>query len=419
MKKMLILFTSVFLILNLVFLPDIQVKAAPRLNAKSVVLIKGQKKTLKLIGTKAKVTWKSKSQNIASVSKKGVINALKKGTTKITAKTGKKNYSCTIKVEEPKISQKTLTLKINKSYSLKMIGTKQKTNWSSSNTSVAEVTKTGKVAAKKAGNTRITAMVGGKKYYCAVTVPKSGNVNKVTSIKLSEDRINLLPADTKNLNATLYPTGLTGKRITWTSSDNSTAMVDSNGKIIGIRRGNVVITASCEGFTASCLVTVKGTGSINGMVSAPHSIVAAYVNDTGAIVLLFPTSGAKDLLLKDSNILSFNDAKLFTYSTKVDGSGRYWLNNVAEGDYQMFIMSSWSRSTRGGKTLYRQFEESPSFQYNYGRFAQVVQNYFNDETAKQIISWGNGRSVIGARVVISDGVTSSFGFTFEKYGMIF
>ena len=137
MKKMIILCTSLFLMLSLVFLPAIQVKAAPRLNAKSVVLIKGQKKTLKLMGTKAKVTWKCKSQKIASVTKKGIVTARKKGTTKITAKSGKKNYSCTIKVEEPKISKKTLTLKINKSYNLKMIGTKQKIKWSSSNINVA------------------------------------------------------------------------------------------------------------------------------------------------------------------------------------------------------------------------------------------------------------------------------------------
>lgn len=419
MKKMTIFCTSVFLILSLVFLPAVQVKAAPRLSEKSVVLIKGQKKTLKLMGTKAKVTWKSKSQKIASVTKKGIVTARKKGTTKITAKSGKKNYSCTIKVEEPKISKKTLTLKINKSYNLKMNGTKQKVKWSSSNISVANINKTGKVTAKKAGNTRITAKLGGKKYFCTVNVPKQTSAKKISSIQLSDDRISLLPADMKKLDVTLYPKGITGKKITWESSDTSTAVVDSNGKVTGIRRGNVVITATCDGFTASCLVTVKGTGSINGIVYAPHRSIAEYVNDTGAIVLLFPASGTKDLILEDSNILNFHDEKLFTYSTKVDGSGRYWLNNVAEGDYQMFIMSAWSRSTTGGRTLYRQFEDRPTFHYNYGRFAEVVQNYFNDKTAKQVISWGDGRCIIGARIVISDGVTSSFGFTFERYGRTF
>lgn len=44
--------------------------------------------------------------------------------------------------------------------------------WRSSGKSVATVTKTGLVEAKKAGKAKITASVGGKKYSCAVTVTK-------------------------------------------------------------------------------------------------------------------------------------------------------------------------------------------------------------------------------------------------------
>ncbi len=63
-----------------------------------------------------------------------------------------------------------LTLYTGKSYTLKLKNNKKKVKWSSSKTNIATVSSKGKVKAKKAGKTTITAKVGKKKYKCKVTV---------------------------------------------------------------------------------------------------------------------------------------------------------------------------------------------------------------------------------------------------------
>ena len=69
-----------------------------------------------------------------------------------------------------KLNKKSLTLTAGSSYTLRVKGTKAKVKWSSKKKSVATVSSKGKVKAKKAGKTTITAKVKGKKYTCKITV---------------------------------------------------------------------------------------------------------------------------------------------------------------------------------------------------------------------------------------------------------
>jgi hypothetical protein len=54
--------------------------------------------TLKVTGTKSKVTWKTSNKTVATVTSKGVVTAQSAGTAKITATVSKKNYTCTVTV---------------------------------------------------------------------------------------------------------------------------------------------------------------------------------------------------------------------------------------------------------------------------------------------------------------------------------
>lgn len=71
-----------------------------RLNKKKVTIYTGKKVKLKIIGTKKKVTWKSKKKKIATVSKKGVVKGKRAGKTVIIAKVSKRNYSCKVTVKK-------------------------------------------------------------------------------------------------------------------------------------------------------------------------------------------------------------------------------------------------------------------------------------------------------------------------------
>ena len=160
------------------------VQAAAKMNKTKATLIKGQSLQLKVNGNSKKVKWSSSRKGVATVTSKGKVTAKNAGTAVITAKVGKKKYTCKITVEAPRLSKTSISLTVGNKYNLKVTGTKQKITWSSSNKSVAIVLNNGLVITKKVGTAQIYAKVGTKKYVCKVTVKKrqvGGNTVKPTS----------------------------------------------------------------------------------------------------------------------------------------------------------------------------------------------------------------------------------------------
>lgn len=110
------------LILAIGFSPvtNVEAKAAPRLNYKKVTLVQGKKKKLKVrnLRRRRKVKWYSTRKSVATVNRKGVVKAKKKGKTYIVAKVGKKKYRCKVIVKK-RVSKKkkksNKKVKINKS----------------------------------------------------------------------------------------------------------------------------------------------------------------------------------------------------------------------------------------------------------------------------------------------------------------
>lgn len=151
--------------------------AGTALNLKSVTLETGQSKQLKMTGTKKKkITWKSSNKKIAVVSKNGKVTAKKAGTAKITAKVGKKKYTCMVRVKsrpEPKLSASNVTLSEGDLYQFSMKNARGKASWSSSNKNVFTINSQGRVTAKKAGKAKMTVKMNGKKYTATVTVKKA------------------------------------------------------------------------------------------------------------------------------------------------------------------------------------------------------------------------------------------------------
>ena len=88
------------------FLPQTALKteAAAKLSKTSLVLVKGEKYTLKVTGTSAKITWKSSNKTVATVSG-GKITAKSPGSAKITAKVKGKTLTCKLRVaEKPQVA---------------------------------------------------------------------------------------------------------------------------------------------------------------------------------------------------------------------------------------------------------------------------------------------------------------------------
>ena len=155
------------------------------LNKSKVTVTTGDSYILKLLSSKKKaitknVKWSTSNKKIATVSSKGVVKAVKKGTATITAKYKGKKYTCKVTVKNPSLSATKKTLNVGKSFTLslknasgKKISTKN-ISFKSSKTSVATVSSKGVVKAKKKGSATITATYKGKKYTCKVTVSSFG-----------------------------------------------------------------------------------------------------------------------------------------------------------------------------------------------------------------------------------------------------
>lgn len=162
------------LILTLFAITPVKVNAAPRLNKKSITLVKGKSYVLKIRGTKKKVKWKTNKKSIIKLSRKKKtsvkITASKVGKATVTAKLGKKSYRCIVKVVAAQLNRNSLTMKIGNVKKLRVTGGEKNIRWKSSNQSVAVVGADGKVVALRSGSTKITARMRGLVLACKVKV---------------------------------------------------------------------------------------------------------------------------------------------------------------------------------------------------------------------------------------------------------
>lgn len=178
-----------------------------------------------------------------------------------------------VKVTGITLNMSSLSLTEDDTYTLSAtvspsIATDKSVSWSSSNSSVATVSSTGKVTAVNAGTATITATANdgsGVKAACSVTV-KSRTI-KVTGIALGKSSLSLTEGDTYTLSATVSPSNATDKSVTWKSSNTSVATVSTSGKVTAINAGTATITATANdgsGVKATCSVTVNGADVHNG-----------------------------------------------------------------------------------------------------------------------------------------------------------
>ena len=134
--------------------------------------------------------------------------------------------------------------------------------WKSSNTKVATVSSTGKVKGVKAGTATITCIsnLTGAKATCKVTVGY---------VKLDQTEVTVKKGKAVTLKATVYPSSLEDRSVTWKSSNTKVATVSSKGKVKGVKAGTATITCTSKatGLKTTCIVTVTaaaGSRSLDG-----------------------------------------------------------------------------------------------------------------------------------------------------------
>lgn len=233
------------------------------------------------------VKFTSNNKKVATVSSKGVVKGKSAGTAKITVtsvlnKKAKATFKVTVTEKKKNVpvtsistaSEVTLQVGSGIKFAYTILpanATNKEVTLSSNNSSVAKVVEdaggvgvlgisegTATVTIKSAdGNAQTKVKVTVKKKIVPVTRIEIPNVNPNIDNEL---RVAVGKKYSMQMLYEVYPKNATNKNLYWTSSDPSTATVDRNGVVTGIKPGECRITAhSCDGKVSSyaALIDVK------------------------------------------------------------------------------------------------------------------------------------------------------------------
>lgn len=227
-------------------------------------------------------TWTSSNTSVATVSKTGLVTALKDGSTTIKATVG--NVSSTydiavkevkltgIKMEEKALIHKGDTKALTVEYTPADTTDDKTVAWSSSDSTVASVDNNGIVTAVKPGSAVITAKVGNYQAACAVTVDAP-----LKEIVPEKAIIDMVKKQTANIAYSVVPADTTdSKDVTYTSSDETVATVNSDGKVTAKKAGQATVTITgANGIKATVTVNVSEIPVNEVVLSAQDEIIEA------------------------------------------------------------------------------------------------------------------------------------------------
>ena len=284
------------------------------------------------------VNWSSSDPKIATVDETGKVTAITPGIAIISAQSkydetliARKNvevlYEKTEKIELEIVGGSSDII-IGQTVTIKATVYPQYANpnltWSSGKADVASV-KAGVVSALKVSNdpVKITVKsVDGKEASIEVKViyPEATEVNITTT----EDPVEVFEENQITLKATVLPAA-TNQTVTWESSDESIATVDSKGVVTGIKKGKVTITATSFDGKAHSSIEVTVTGrpdpesvefyNRNALVT---ELTIELESSENVVVRIIPKDAKQDYIyiIGDEEIISINKTNA---GMRVDG----------------------------------------------------------------------------------------------------
>ena len=204
----------------------------------------------------SEITWSSSEEGIASVAEDGTVTANGIGTAQITAiatavteeGTFVGTAVCEITVgNRIQLNHSALSLYPGQTETLAAsLLAEEPVAWASSKPEVVTVNAQGRVSARKAGTAVITATTqSGAAASCRVKVNKPSLSLKSAATAYVKSML--------TLKATAKPSGA----IQWKSSNPKVAKVNAKGQVTPKKTGITTITATCNGVSKKCKVTVR------------------------------------------------------------------------------------------------------------------------------------------------------------------
>ena len=250
------------------------------------------------------LTWTVDKSYQGEVSAAGVLTAKRvSGTVTVTAtsvRVPSVSTSATLTITKPVVTDFTLS---DTEVTLNVGGTKtisvtayvpayatESATFSSNNTTVATVNKSGVITAKAIGEAEISAKIGDVVKTCQVHVVAV----TVESITFEPAEANLTKGSTLQLNPVITPAqAALDNAITYISANPEVATVTETGLVKGIAAGDAVVTATCDGKSAQIAIHVIEPAMFAKVVDAAtlgagDTIILATVANGGVI------AGARD-----------------------------------------------------------------------------------------------------------------------------
>ncbi|MGN0599438.1 MAG: Ig-like domain-containing protein [Oscillospiraceae bacterium] len=242
------------------------------------------------------------------------------------------------------ISKKSVSLVKGQSVTLSVTGTNDKVTWTSANSSVASVSKSGKVTGKGVGTTTVSAKVGSSTFKCKVTV-------KAGSIKTGKSSVSV----NVKKSASVSVSTVGNIELAVSSSDKSVAApsLKKGSKkgsytltVKGVSNGSAKIKVYAKGYEKSIYkyvnVTVGGKNTGSSSVSSKKvtvSVDSVTVNENTSETIKLSAEGVK---LKNLSIVSAA-THFFEVKTQIDDAANtatVIVNGLAEGKGSLRIFDS-------------------------------------------------------------------------------
>src|SRR5437016_2268339 len=235
------------------------------------------------------VTWSGSNRSVAGGDGSGLVGGEgTRGSATITASSEGQSGTSSITVSSVPVPVSSVTVSpasasVSAGQTVQLTATPKDANgnplsgrvvgWASSNTSAATVNGTGLVSGVAAGSATITATSEGQSGTASITVAVP-----VASVTVSPASASVPAGQTAQLTATPKDVNgkpLSGRAVTWASSNTSVATVSSSGLVTGKVAGSATITATSEGQSGTSAITVVHVPVASVTVSPSSASVPA------------------------------------------------------------------------------------------------------------------------------------------------
>ena len=231
-------------------------------------------------GVAPAVSWTSSDPNVAIVTQNGVLFALKSGRTTVTVTSHGSSDATSVtvrpSVREVSFDSDSLAISVSQSVKLPYRVTDSdgnqvdlsahKVEWATSDAQVVPLTGDATITGRAIGTADLLLRVDTKEAVTRVKVLSK----PVATVAVSPTSLKIGVTQIAPLAVTLYDVQgnvLTGRSLTYSSSDQTIAYVSASGVVTGVANGQAVVTVTADGRRSTTVAVTVGAGPTNPTVA--------------------------------------------------------------------------------------------------------------------------------------------------------